>query len=123
MDLRSSMQIRQEDNNDNTESGKVPPPPPADGEVVTATKRKNWDPVDTSKVTTSNTTSNVSTTNVQNASQNANNFVGLSNQGATCYLNSLLQSLYNTPEIREMVYRWKYNPEVDPRFVCSIYCY
>eukprot|EP00043_Microstomoeca_roanoka_P015381 m.153951 g.153951 ORF g.153951 m.153951 type:complete len:1210 (-) comp16246_c6_seq1:118-3747(-) len=33
-------------------------------------------------------------------------FVGLANQGATCYLNSLLQSLYMTPEFRNAIYRW-----------------
>lgn len=27
-------------------------------------------------------------------------FIGLENQGATCYLNSLLQSMYMTPELR-----------------------
>lgn len=28
-------------------------------------------------------------------------FIGLHNQGATCYMNSLLQTLYNTP-----LFRW-----------------
>lgn len=32
-------------------------------------------------------------------------FVGLSNQGATCYLNSLLQSYYTTKNFRKLVYQ------------------
>lgn len=35
----------------------------------------------------------------------ASGFVGLANQGATCYLNSLIQSLYLTPEIRSALYQ------------------
>jgi len=31
--------------------------------------------------------------------------VGLVNQAMTCYLNSLLQTLYMTPEFRNAVYR------------------
>lgn len=38
--------------------------------------------------------------------QPRSNFAGIMNQGATCYLNSLLQSLYMTPEFRNAVYRW-----------------
>ena len=32
------------------------------------------------------------------------NFVGLSNQGATCYLNSLIQVCFNTPELRAALF-------------------
>lgn len=38
-------------------------------------------------------------------------FVGLNNQGATCYMNSLLQTLYMTPEFRKYVFQWQYEPE------------
>ena len=39
--------------------------------------------------------------------------VGLLNQGATCYMNSLLQTLYMTQEFREYIFRWRYTPERD----------
>jgi len=32
-------------------------------------------------------------------------FVGLVNQAMTCYLNSLLQTLYMTPEFHNAIYR------------------
>jgi hypothetical protein len=41
--------------------------------------------------------------------KSATGFVGLANQGATCYLNSLLQSMYMTPELRLALYQWDYS--------------
>jgi ubiquitin carboxyl-terminal hydrolase 47 len=36
-------------------------------------------------------------------------FVGLVNQAMTCYLNSLLQALYMTPEFRNALYDWEFD--------------
>ena len=41
-------------------------------------------------------------------------FCGLSNQGATCYLNSLLQALYFTPGLLSHIYEWRYDSELHP---------
>ena len=38
---------------------------------------------------------------------------GLLNQGATCYLNSLTQTLFMTPEFRRLVYLWQYAADKD----------
>jgi ubiquitin carboxyl-terminal hydrolase 47 len=35
-------------------------------------------------------------------------YVGLVNQAMTCYLNSLLQTLFMTPEFCNAIYRWQY---------------
>ena len=40
-------------------------------------------------------------------------YVGLINQAMTCYLNSLLQTLYMTPEFRNAIYRWIYNGDAE----------
>jgi ubiquitin C-terminal hydrolase len=39
-------------------------------------------------------------------------YVGLLNQGATCYMNSLLQMLYMTPEFLHCVYQFSYDPQI-----------
>ena len=36
-------------------------------------------------------------------------YIGLRNQGSTCYLNSLIQSLFMTPEFRANILRWTYD--------------
>ena len=36
-------------------------------------------------------------------------FSGLSNQGATCYMNSLLQTLFMTPDFLSRLYQWKWD--------------
>ena len=37
-------------------------------------------------------------------------YIGLKNQGATCYLNSLIQTLFMTPEFRYELFKWNFNP-------------
>lgn len=44
-----------------------------------------------------------------NEFQAKTNFVGLVNQAMTCYLNSLLQALYMTPEFRNALYNWEFD--------------
>lgn len=45
--------------------------------------------------------------------QQESGLVGLVNQAMTCYLNSLLQTLYMTPEFRNALYRWEFDGSED----------
>ena len=40
---------------------------------------------------------------------NAGGLCGLANQGATCYLNSLLQALYMTPEFKAVIFNYRHS--------------
>ena len=51
---------------------------------------------------------NLESSSFFNFDDTAVGYVGLINQAMTCYLNSLLQTLYMTPEFRNAIYRWKY---------------
>ncbi|XP_066495336.1 ubiquitin carboxyl-terminal hydrolase 47 isoform X1 [Tiliqua scincoides] len=48
-------------------------------------------------------------------SKSETGYVGLVNQAMTCYLNSLLQTLFMTPEFRNALYKWEFeDSEEDP---------
>lgn len=44
-------------------------------------------------------------------------YVGLVNQAMTCYLNSLLQALYMTPEFRNALYNWEFDGQNETRSI------
>eukprot|EP01138_Halocafeteria_seosinensis_P000505 gb/GECG01000519.1/.p1 GENE.gb/GECG01000519.1/~~gb/GECG01000519.1/.p1 ORF type:complete len:1097 (+),score=134.15 gb/GECG01000519.1/:1-3291(+) len=61
------------------------------------------------------------------ADSNGPGAVGLNNQGATCYLNSMLQLLFFTREIRENIQSWRFEehnasgiPEQIQRLLCKM---
>ena len=60
--------------------------------------------------------------NERGSHRNTTGFVGLKNQGATCYLNSLLQALFCTPEFRAAILKYQYDEAAHgPRESCIPY--
>ncbi|XP_040166058.1 ubiquitin carboxyl-terminal hydrolase 47 [Anopheles arabiensis] len=49
--------------------------------------------------------------------EKAPHFRGLVNQAMTCYLNSLLQGLYMTPEFRNALYNWEFDGEDEAKSI------
>ena len=47
-------------------------------------------------------------------------YVGLKNQGATCYMNSLLQTLYFTNQLRKVSEFYMAKIPVRGRLICSL---
>lgn len=45
----------------------------------------------------------------------SHNYTGLVNQAMTCYLNSLLQALFMTPEFRNALYRWEFDNDKEAK--------
>lgn len=56
-----------------------------------------------------NTTSRLRRYTDEHAQSSSNNYRGLVNQAMTCYLNSLLQALFMTPEFRNALYKWEFD--------------
>jgi ubiquitin carboxyl-terminal hydrolase 47 len=101
-----------------------PPPPPKFANAIKLTSQSNSTSLE--EVLKRNTkfkqsqASNDNSSSLYEAISNWNfaeksetGFAGLSNQGATCYLNSLLQTLFMTPEFRDCLFKWRFNPTSD----------
>lgn len=48
----------------------------------------------------------------QPQAKSSSGYIGLSNQGATCYMNSLIQTLFMTPEFRNALYNWSFDEKI-----------
>ncbi|EAX91552.1 Clan CA, family C19, ubiquitin hydrolase-like cysteine peptidase [Trichomonas vaginalis G3] len=59
--------------------------------------------------TTKQVYSSVSKSSCAIYSKDETGYVGLQNQGATCYMNSMLQALYHIPEFRRLIYQMDVN--------------
>lgn len=83
--------------------------------IATGSRKKHqcWQDVDAITTTAASATSSQHeytnyTYGSSTASKHDTGYVGLVNQAMTCYLNSLIQTLYMTPEFRNALYRWEF---------------
>lgn len=51
------------------------------------------------------------------SSRTNHGYVGLVNQAMTCYLNSLLQALFMTPEFRNAMYKWEFDGQSETKSI------
>jgi hypothetical protein len=93
-------------NNTNNNNDELPMLEPTNYFSLTASSSINRRNATSSELSDLNT-GNISSLFNYDDDQNSG-YVGLINQAMTCYLNSLLQTLYMTPEFRNAIYRWKF---------------
>lgn len=79
----------------------APPPPPAPPfhAIPVTSSEKEFTPA----------THRLNRLNGEHSQQPAHSYRGLVNQAMTCYLNSLLQALFMTPEFRNALYSWEFD--------------
>lgn len=91
---------------DTSSPANIPIPPvlplPYDCDPITTSDYKNSKKLDSIKLTRTHS-------NEAGSSRGGFGYVGLVNQAMTCYLNSLLQALFMTPEFRQALYNWEYD--------------
>ncbi|CAD7004861.1 unnamed protein product [Ceratitis capitata] len=70
---------------------------------------KKLQPISAAATTTTTAATAGATMSTFSTGGGSNGYVGLVNQAMTCYLNSLLQALFMTPEFRNGLYRWEFD--------------
>ena len=85
----------------------IPPPPPLHPPIVLPNNNL------LTKKTEKTNNITIEEENINDNNKEKIKYIGLKNQGATCYLNSLIQTLFMTPEFRYEILKWNYNPLIN----------
>ena len=88
--------------------------PPRAVDVASSTTLKHDEVHPTAAGTEEKESNHAATYSLPAPRKRVDHLIGLVNSGATCYLNSLLQSLYMTREFRELVFAWQPPPRKPP---------